>query len=181
MSPQEKESADLGQQVSRLLAVDQASSTSGFAVFVDGELTDYGKFTFSESDIAERLVNIREKVISLIDLFQIDEVAFEDIQMQNNVNNVQTFKVLAEVFGVILELLQEKKIKYTIVPSSTWKSTLNIKGKTRTEQKKNAQNFVLEKYNIKAIQDTCDAICIGTHILNHGGHLQETNGFDWSK
>jgi hypothetical protein len=39
--------------------------------------------------------------------------------MQNSVNNVQTFKVLAEVYGVILELLQEKKMKYTIVSSNT--------------------------------------------------------------
>ena len=167
--------------MSRLLALDQASSTSGFAVFVDGELSDYGKFTFSESNIAERLVNIRNKIISLIDLFNIDEVAFEDIQMQNNVNNVQTFKVLAEVFGVVLELLQEKGIKYTIVPSSTWKSTLNIKGKTRPEQKKNAQNFVFEKYGVKAIQDTCDAICIGAHVVSNVKNVDNFDGFDWSK
>ena len=119
MGPLEKELAVLVQQMSNLLALDQASLTSGFAVFKDGNLFDYGKFTFSDEDIAERLVKIRNKIIELIDQYEINEVAFEDIQMQNSVNNVQTFKVLAEVYGVILELLQEKKMKYTIVSSNT--------------------------------------------------------------
>ena len=99
--------------MSNLLAIDQASVTSGYAVFKDGNLVDYGKFTFNDDVIAERLVKIRAKVLELIAEHNIDEVAFEDIQMQGNVaNNVQTFKVLSEVFGVISEVLQEKKMKY---------------------------------------------------------------------
>lgn len=168
--------------MSNLLALDQASLTSGFAVFKDDQLFDYGKFTFSDTDLAERLVKIRNKVIELIDFYEITEVAFEDIQMQGNVNNVQTFKVLAEVYGVILELLQELEMKYVIVPSSTWKSTLGIRGKARQEQKKNAQLYVLEKYGVKAIQDVCDAICIGTHVLkNYNKEEIHESGFDWSK
>ena len=148
--------------MSNLLAIDQASVTSGYAVFKDGNLVDYGKFTFNDDVIAERLVKIRAKVLELIAEHNIDEVAFEDIQMQGNVaNNVQTFKVLSEVFGVISEVLQEKKMKYTVVMSGTWKSTLGIKGRTRPEQKRNAQEYVLQTYNVKAIQDVCDAICIG--------------------
>ena len=184
MGPLEKELAVLVQQMSNLLALDQASLTSGFAVFKDGNLFDYGKFTFSDEDIADRLVKIRNKVIELIDQYEINEVAFEDIQMQNSVNNVQTFKVLAEVYGVILELLQEKEMKYTIISSNTWKSTLGIKGRARAEQKRNAQQFVLDTYNVKAIQDTCDAICIGTHILRNPGQgtkISSEEGFDWSK
>lgn len=170
--------------MANLLALDQASLTSGFAVFKDDELFDYGKFTFSDNDIAERLVKIRNKVIELIDKYDINKVAFEDIQMQNSTNNVQTFKVLAEVYGVILELLQEKKIDYVIISSNTWKSTLGIRGRARAEQKRNAQQFVLNTYNIKAIQDICDAICIGTHVIRNPNQTIQANvaeGFDWSK
>jgi hypothetical protein len=61
-------------------------------------------------------------------------VGFEDIQLQTGLaGNVQTFKVLAEVYGVIHQLLDEKKIPYQVVPSVTWKSTLGIKGKNRQE------------------------------------------------
>ena len=168
--------------MSNLLALDQASITSGYAVFKDGVLVNYGKFTFDDSDIPVRLVKIRNKVISLIQENDIDEVAFEDIQLQGNVaNNVQTFKALSEVFGVISETLQEIGIKFTIVPSSSWKSTLGIKGRARAEQKRNAQAYVLETYDVKAAQDVCDAICIGTHVLKKPETLPFSNdGFDCS-
>jgi Holliday junction resolvasome RuvABC endonuclease subunit len=168
--------------MSNLLAIDQASVTSGYAIFKDGKLVDYGKFTFNDDVIAERLVKIRAKVLELIAEHDIDEVAFEDIQMQGNVaNNVQTFKVLSEVFGVISETLQEKKMKYTVVMSGTWKSTLGIKGRTRPEQKRNAQEYVLNKYGVKAIQDVCDAICIGAHVLKRPGvGTTVSDGFDWA-
>lgn len=167
--------------MSNLLALDQASITSGYAVFKDGDLVAYNKFTFDD-DIGERLVKIRKKVISLIEEFDINEVAFEDIQMQSNVtNNIQTFKALSEVFGVIQELITELGIKYTVVPSATWKSTLGIKGRTRPEQKRNAQEYVLNTYGVKAVQDVCDAICIGTHILKRPGvGTVTTEGFDWA-
>ena len=73
----------------RILALDQASITTGFAIFENGKLVDYGKFTFEDSDVAVRLVKIRNKVIDLIDKNNIDKVVFEEIQLQNNVvNNV---------------------------------------------------------------------------------------------
>lgn len=168
--------------MSNLLAIDQASVTSGYAVFKDDELVDYGKFTFNDDVIAERLVKIRAKVQELIKEHDINEVAFEDIQMQGNVaNNVQTFKILSEVFGVVSETLQEMKMKYTVVMAGTWKSTLGIKGRTRPEQKKNAQEYVLNTYGVKAIQDVCDAICIGSHVLKRPGvGTTVSDGFDWS-
>lgn len=161
----------------RLLALDQASRTSGFAVFEDEKLIDYGTFTFSDTDIGERLFKIRERVAKLIADYGIDYVAFEDIQLQGNTNNVQTFKVLAEVFGVIYELVTELELSHSVVFSGTWKSTCGIKGRTRPEQKKNAQAFVTAKYGIKATQDESDAICIGIHTLNH---LEKNDDFDWS-
>ena len=172
--------------MSRLLSLDQASRTTGWAVFDGTELIKFGKFTVSEDDIGERLYAIRNHVQKLIDEYKIDEVAFEDIQLQNNVvNNVQTFKILAEVFGILDELFVELKMPHTAVLASTWKSTLGIKGKTRPEQKKNAQAYVNTKYNIKATQDESDAICIGSHMRG-GKAITKTNlkstdeGFDWS-
>ncbi len=150
----------------KLLALDQSSKTSGYAVFYDNKLITYGHFTYDDDDLGIRLYKIRNKVNQLIQTHDINEVVFEDIQLQNNVgNNVKTFKVLAEVFGVIYELLTELKITHQEILASTWKSTLNIKGKNRAEQKRNAQTYVNNKYQIKATQDECDAICIGSHIL----------------
>ena len=154
----------------RLLALDQSSRISGYAIFVDENLIAHGSINLTEEDVGQRLVLIRKEVTKLIHKYDINEIAFEDIQMQASVgNNVQTFKILAEVFGVILMLCTELKINYTIVSSNTWKSTLKIKGKKRSEQKKDAQRYVLEHYGIKAIQDTVDAICIGAHMIANPG------------
>ena len=123
-------------------------------------------------------------ILNLIDKYEIDTVAFEDIQLQQSVNgretvnNVQTFKILAEVFGVIYELVVALEIPYTVVLSNTWKSTLLIKGARRDEQKRNAQEYVQKTYGIKATQDECDSICIGAYACANAD--AETADFDWS-
>lgn len=152
--------------MSRLLALDQASKVTGWAIFEDDELKSYGKISLDDSNTDTRLVQLRQSIQTLIVDYNIDEVIFEDIQQQNNVaNNVQTFKVLAEVYGVVSELLQENHIPHSTVLASSWKSTLGIKGRTRAEQKKNAQLYVEQNYGVHVIQDIADAICIGTHHI----------------
>ena len=124
----------------RVLALDQASRTSGWAVYDNGKLFKYGKFSATHTDVGDRLYYIRKQIIKLIDEFNIDEVIFEDIQLQDNkINNVATFKALAEVFGVVYELLVELKIPREAVLSTVWKSKLGIKGYDRSAQKKAAQ------------------------------------------
>ena len=165
--------------MSRLLALDQSSRITGWAIFSNGKLEKHGKFDADTvgADIGKRLHYIRNKVRTLIEENNITEVILEDIQMQGNVvNNVQTFKILAEVFGVITELLVELNIPWSAVLASSWKSTLGIKGANRAAQKKNAQEYVMNTYAIKATQDECDAICIGTHKCSKGADA----GFDWA-
>ena len=69
-------------------------------------------------------------------------MAFEDIQLQSINGNkelgVKTFKMLAEVFGVLHELMEELDIKYTIVPPITWKASFKFAGKGRSAEKKAA-------------------------------------------
>lgn len=166
--------------MSRLLALDQSSRITGYAIFENAKLIHYGKFSVDDDDIGVRLMNIRGKVKDLIDQYNINELVFEDIQMQNNVqNNVQTFKLLAEVFGVIYELATEMDLRNSAVLASSWKSTLKVRGKNRPEQKRNAQAVVEKVFNIKPTQDECDAICIGLHhILKPDHNANEV--FDWS-
>lgn len=163
----------------KLLALDQASRITGYAIFEDNQLITFGKIVTEESDVGVRLMKIRKSIQRLIEDYQIDEVVMEDIQLQANVqNNVQTFKTLAEVFGVIYELLTEMNIPNSAVLSTSWKSTLGIKGRTRPEQKRNAQEFVINTFGKKPTQDECDAICIGCHKIKNG---QEVKDYDWSE
>ena len=66
------------------------------------------------------------------------------------------------------------RIPYSIVLAGTWKSKLGIKGANRDQQKRAAQQHIVNKYNIKPIQDICDAICIGEYKVSN------SEGFDWA-
>ena len=159
----------------RILALDQASRITGWAIFDGGELIEYGAIDASRySDLGDRLYTLRNAVKNIITEFKIDKVILEDIFLdEQKVNNIQTFKVLAEVFGVLYELCVELKIPVEAVLAGTWKSSLHIKGRTRPEQKKAAREWVLNNYNVKTVQDADDAICIGAHILR-----QSINNWD---
>ena len=149
-----------------VLSFDQSSRITGYALFKDSTLVEVSKFEFSHDNIGERLVAIRNKVKTLIEDYTPDFVVIEDIQQQGNVaNNIQTYKILAQVQGIIIELLTELHIPYTCIFATSWKSTLGIKGRARAEQKKNAQQYVLDHYNKKVTQDEADAVCIGAAYL----------------
>ena len=162
----------------RILALDQASRVSGWAIFDEDNLEQYGKIDVSKYyDLGDRLHVIRQEVEHIIDDEHIDAVVLEDIYMDGQrVNNVQTFKALAEVFGVLYELCIDMEKPVNAVLAGTWKSTLGIKGKTRTEQKQNAQKWVIDNYQVKPTQDECDAICIGAHTVR-----QQNNSYDWGE
>lgn len=156
----------------RLLALDQSSKITGWAIFDNGKLEQYGKFDSGDIELPARLTYIRNRIQDIIALQEIDEVVLEDIQLQNTVgNNVVTYKALAEVIGVITQLLNEMRVPHTLIHSSTWKSALSIKGRNRPEQKRAAQQYVVNTYHMdkkKPTQDECDAICIGiAHTQNH--------------
>ena len=86
----------------------------------------------------------------MIEKYAINKVVFEDIQLQGNVtNNVQTFKILAEVFGVIYELVTELEIEHAAVLSSSWKSTLGIKGRTRSQNQLTCALLSLQKEDLQ--------------------------------
>lgn len=163
----------------KILALDQSTRITGWAVFADGALQEYGKFDAENAgaDIGKRLTYIKDKVKALIEKHNIQKVLIEEIQLQNTVgNNVVTYKKLAYVQAVLIQMLDELKLPYEVIASSSWKSTLSIKGRARAEQKKNAQEFITKTYNIKVIQDIADAICIGLAFLQNEKSNDEEKG-----
>lgn len=168
----------MDQQVSNLLALDQSSYTTGYSVFKDGQPVVISHFTVLGDDLGKRLEQIRNNIIELINKYDIDEVVFEDIQLQDINGNkeigIKTFKILAEVFGVVHELLTELQMDYTIVPPVVWKATFKIAGKGRTKEKKMAQEYVFNTYGIKCTEDEADATCIGAHVIQ-----KQNSEFNW--
>lgn len=164
--------------MSKLLALDQSSRTTGYTILEDGKIIKVSHFDCVGDDVGDRLTQFRKKVISLIEEYDIDELVFEDIQLQdvngNKETGIKTFKVLAEVFGVIHELCSEIKMPYAAVLPIKWKAHFKIAGKGRTQEKKMAQAYVLKNYNIKCTEDEADSLCIALY------HFDQSNVFDWA-
>ena len=171
--------ADLDPLVSNLLALDQSSHTTGYAVFKNGKPVVVSHFDAKGQDLGDRLEQIRKNILSLIQEYEIDEVAFEDIQLQDvngsKETGIKTFKILAEVFGVVHELLTEIDMDYTIVPPIVWKASFKIAGKGRSQEKKMAQAYIKSTLGLACTEDEADAACIALHIIK-----KSQTEFDWS-
>ena len=77
--------------------------------------------------------------------------------------DVATFQKLAQVQGALMALCVENEIDYKLVYPSEWRKECNfLKGNDlkRENQKKIAQQWVKDKYDMKCTQDEADAICI---------------------
>ena len=155
----------------KILALDQSSKETGWSIFdsESKELLDFGLISINYSNLEKRLFYLREEVRKLIEKYNIEKVYLEDIQLQKITNGVTTYKVLAEVIGVLLELFYELNVSFELIFSTTWKSKLGIKGSDRKTQKANAKKYVEENYVLdkELAQDIADSICIGTYCINN--------------
>lgn len=164
-----------------LLALDQATNTTGFAVYKNQKLIAHGHKTFKGSEPIKRIEKQRQWVDSLISAVDGDiEIVIEDIQLQYHANgdSVLTFKMLAQLQGALLTLFEERNINYYIAIPNQWRKTCGIPVGPhikRPQQKKSAQDYVRKEFNIEATDDEADAICIGKHII-----ISTDCCYDWS-
>lgn len=167
-----------------ILAFDQATRTSGYSVYRDQDLIAHGTFTFTDSNLGMRLWKIRQKVEELYNKYLPDKIVYEDIQLQQDaINNVATFKSLAEVFGIIYEYSTELGVDNEAILSGTWRKGLGITGKKREQYKPNTQKWVLDNCGIRVGEDEADAIAIGAYaagIRSKKQQITELPDFDWS-
>ncbi len=146
------------------IAIDQATKTSGWSVFLGGKLVEHGIYK-TNGYLSERIVNVKKWMLDKIDNLEIaygipiDMVVLEDIQM--HAGDVVTFKALAHLQGVLINAAKEKGLSSKVISPSTWRHSIGFKGKGRTIQKKNAKIFVMNNFGIDAHEDESEAICIG--------------------
>ena len=153
----------------RILALDDSTTKTGWSVFDGAQLIGYGKIEMTQSTPLERISALKQWLLSMLLKWKPDEVIVEDIQQQNN---VQLFKVLAQLQGVLLNVIYESKYSFDVIHVSSWRKHCNIKGKTRKELKKNAQAKIKLWYDVTVTEDEADAICLGKcaaerHVKNN--------------
>ncbi|MBD9054348.1 MAG: hypothetical protein EGR23_12335 [Holdemanella biformis] len=147
-----------------ILSLDQALHISGWCIFEDNKISQFGHWEiFGNKPIEQRLNAIIQELNELYNKFEFAEIAFEDIQYQNN---AETYKKLAFVQATIIIWCYSNDIKFSILSPSHWRSILKREygisfGKKRTEQKKASVEFIKDKFNIEPTEDEADSICLG--------------------
>ena len=149
--------------LNRLIALDNATHITGWAIFDGNKLVSYGKYTVKTEETSDRILEMGDWLSNLLIQWEPNTIILEDIQQQSNVN---TFKVLAKLQGVLEYISKKNNADYYIIPPATWKSNAGVKGKSRVDQKKSAQLIVQRLYNIQATQDECDAILLGKYGID---------------
>lgn len=160
----------------RILALDAATGITGFAIYDDEALVGYGIHKANRDlDSQARINEVKKWVVDLLRNGEIDFVGIEDIQLQghNGFQNVETFKTLAKLQGVLLDTFFEECVDHDTVYSSAWRKYCGISqgARDRENKKKAAQEKVRLWYGQNCTQDEADAICIGKYFV----HLLKSN------
>lgn len=149
----------------RILSLDQATKTTGYAIYSNGKLIKYGTFTATSEDEIERDHEIKEWLISMVNSWEPDVVGLEGIQYQKDVGMAITvFEMLARLQGILMETLFSLKIPYIVCHVGTWRQHCQVKGKTRTDRKRSMQLLVKKWFDITVTDDCADAIGIGKYV-----------------
>ena len=165
-----------------ILAIDQARN-GAWSVFnyETKELIGCGTFSFDSKKYtyAKAILHIEELVSSLLKSYDISAVFIEDIQLRAN---VQAFKKLAQLQGVLVNLFEKNEYLYGFVAPSQWQNFCKARGRNSREiksqvlsiepgEKKESKilsiQFVKDQFGIETENDNlADAISIGFYVTN---------------
>lgn len=104
-----------------------SSRKSGYAMFTDGELTEYGVWELSdnnEKDWRKRIAYMATQVGNMCETHNIKKIFVEDVPP--TLESTQTVKVLSALQGMLIAIAQTYNIEVSFVSVKTWKSKIGI-------------------------------------------------------
>lgn len=167
----------------RILALDAATGITGYAIFDDNELVNYGTYKVDKEQTTEsRINNVKHWLAAAINEWQPDFIGLQAIQLQSFGNNnnyqVETYRALANLQGVLVDTIFEACIDHDLVYATQWRKYCGVgEGKGRENKKKQAQDKVKLWYQQDCTQDEADAICIGKYFC----HILKNNKSSWGE
>lgn len=165
----------------RILALDAATNTTGYSIYDNGTLVSYGVYKVKEGNSEQRINEMKKWLRAAIEEWEPDFVGCEHIQLQayggSNKMQVETYRILANLQGVILDTLFEACIDHDLVYATEWRKYCGVgEGTGRENKKKQAQDKVKLWYDQDCTQDEADAICIGKYFVSLLKHQKSSWG-----
>lgn len=171
-----------------IMAIDASTNSLAFAIFVDGELSKFGKISFAGATTYDKVLDACRKTAAFIEHYEVDAIVIEHTVF---VNSPKTAADLALVQGSLLGaagLAGVKKIR-SVAPI-TWQNFIGNKkfsteeklqarkdnpGKSdswyktyeRQERKSKTIRFIAVQYDkVITDNDVSDAVGIGHYAVN---------------
>ena len=149
----------------RILALDQSSHKTGYAIFDDDKLIKYGVVDIENPNETSRIHEVKAWLLGMMTIWSPTLIGIEAIQYEQNYG-ITTFQTLARLQGVLMDLCFEQGIPVKVVSSNTWRAHCKVKGKTRADRKKSMQLLVKQWYDVSVSDDEADAIGLGRFTAN---------------
>lgn len=166
----------------KILAVDQARH-GAWAIFdyEEKKLLEYDTWAFESKDFTfeQAILQIETLINEVIQTHGIDAVFIEDIQLRKN---IQSFKKLAQLQGVLVNLCERTNILYKLVAPTQWQNYCKARGRTEKEIKSKvisvepttkktskllSLQVVKEIYDIDTENDNlADSVMLGHYVVN---------------
>lgn len=111
----------------KVLGLDMSSQKSGYALFVNGKLKDYGLWELNSStehDWRQRIAFMADCVNKYCRGRAVDIIYVEDVPPI--LENTQTIKVLSALQGMLISVATQYDIEIKFIPVKTWKQKIGI-------------------------------------------------------
>lgn len=150
-----------------ILALDGSTHSTGWAIFNDATLCDYGCITATSSDVIKRIEKMQKDIqLLLTNHSDITKVIMEEVRPDQGFQNLKTHKALMYLQAAITFLIHDDFPAVTIemVYPSSWRKQCGIKtgsGIKRASLKQADIAFVQQQFKITVNDDVADAIGIG--------------------
>lgn len=151
-----------------ILSLDLSTKSSGWAIFENQELKEYGCLTESSTNLLKRIKNMTIKLEEIINTHSIDKIIAEEVRPDFGSGNLQTHRALMWLQGSVASMLCDHNLSLEYIYPSSWRAACGIKtgrGIRRETLKKADIEFVKNTYNIEVNDDEADAIGIGYSII----------------
>lgn len=147
----------------KTLGLDMSTRSTGYAVFENDKLVDYGIIKNSEKDWRLRVIAMGWEIGQLMKNVKPNVVVCEDVFVSGKHgkgnNNSSVMIKLSVLQGFVLGLFSDRNQKYEYVTPTKWRSKLEgvfsgkRKGTTRPELKANTVAYVNKNFGLDLFYD----------------------------
>lgn len=146
----------------RILAFDQATKISGYAVMENGKLKEYGNVDLTKSKCCaeDRIKRMAYELWAIIDRVRPTIVVLEDVEV---VANMRAVIMLARLLGSMQGYCVANGIEYKTYMPSTWRKILGYTqgaGVKREELKQKSVEYAKSVTGENVQEDTAEAVAI---------------------